>query len=384
MRRCADVSRQAARWIMIVAVTVSTAACAGWFGRPKRVTLPELSAPVGGITVRPAWTLPLGRAGVGLAPAAVGNSLWAAAYDGSVARIDASSGRVFWRVNVGRPIVAGVGSDGETAVVVTRDGEVVGLDGDGRQRWRTAIGTDVTTVPAVALGTVVLRGADNRVLALDAESGQRRWLIQRPNPALVLRQTSGIAIAPETAYVGMPGGRLAALALATGAPRWEVAVALPRGASEIERISDVVGSPLVSGQEVCAVTYQGRIGCFDSGTGSQLWVREFSSASGLEIDARFVFAADADSAVHALSRTGASVWKQDQLAGRTLTAPTSVGNAVALGDRLGLVHFLSRDNGAPMARVATDGSAVIAPPVAADPIIIVQTAAGGLFAFRAE
>lgn len=384
MRRCSDIARRVARWGVVIAVATSTAACAGWFGRSKRPPLPELSAPVGGVTVRAAWTLPLGRAGVGLAPALVGNSLWAAAYDGNVARIDASNGRVFWRINIGRPIVAGVGSDGDTAVVVTRDGEVVALDGEGRQRWRTPIGTDVTTVPAVALGTVVLRGADNRVLALDVENGQRRWLIQRPNPALVLRQTSGIAIAPETAYVGMPGGRLAALALATGAPRWEAAVALPRGASEIERISDVVGSPLVSGQEVCAVTYQGRIGCFDAATGSQLWVREFSSASGLEVDARFVFAADADSAVHAMSRSGASVWKQDQLAGRTLTAPTSVGNAVVLGDRLGFVHFLSRENGAPMARVATDGSAVIAPPVATDPIVIVQTAAGGLFAYQAE
>ena len=32
--------------------------------------------------------------------------------------------------NVGKPIAAGVGSDGQTAVVVTRDGEVVALDGD--------------------------------------------------------------------------------------------------------------------------------------------------------------------------------------------------------------------------------------------------------------
>ena len=367
-----------------LALCMSMAGCAGWFGRSGRQALAELPAPVGGVTVRPAWNVPLGRAGVGLAPALVGDSIWAAAYDGTVVRIDVASGQVRWRANAGRPIVAGVGSDGDTAVVVTRDGEAVAFDAEGRVRWRSAIGTDVSTVPAVALGAVVLRGADNRVIALEADSGQRRWLLQRPNPALVLRQTGGIAISPEAAYVGMPGGRLAAITLATGAPRWEVAVAQPRGASEIERIADVVGSPLVSGREVCAATYQGRIGCFDATSGAQVWVRDFSSSAGLEVDARFVFAPDTDSHVQAFSRTGASAWRQDRLAGRALTAPISVGNAIVLGDRTGLVHFLSRDDGAPQARVATDGSAVIAPPVVADPLVAVQTARGGVFAFRTE
>lgn len=372
-----------AQRLAVLALCVSMAGCAGWFGRSSRAQA-DLPVPTGSLSVRPAWSVPLGRAGVGLAPALAGDSVWAAAYDGTVVRIDTASGRVRWRANAGRPIVAGVGSDGDTAVVVTRDGEAVAFDADGRVRWRSAIGTDVSTVPSVALGAVVLRGADNRVIALEADSGQRRWVLQRPNPALVLRQTGGIAVSPEAAYVGMPGGRLAAVALATGAPRWEVAVALPRGASEIERIADVVGSPLVSGREVCAATYQGRIGCFDAASGSQVWVRDFSSSAGLEVDARFVFAPDAESNVHAFSRAGASVWRQDRLAGRALTAPVSVGNAVALGDRAGLLHFLSRDDGLPVARAATDGSAVIAAPVAADPLVVVQTARGGLFAFRTE
>ena len=372
------------RALVLALIALALAGCAGWFGRPKRQELAPLPAVSGAVSVRTAWTARIGRAGVGIAPALAGDGLWAAAYDGTVVRLDPASGRTLWSVDVGRPITAGVGSDGDTAVVVTRDGQVVALDGAGRVRWRVPLGTDVTTVPAVALGTVLVRGADNRVVALDVDTGERRWLLQRPNPALVLRQTGGIAIGPDTAYVGMPGGRLLAVALATGAPRWEIALALPRGTSEIERIADVVGSPLVSGREVCAVAYQGRIGCFDTASGNQVWARDFSSSSGLEVDARFVFAADADDHVHAFSRTGGSAWRQNALAGRSLTAPASVGNSVALGDRTGLVHLLSRDDGAPLARASVDGSAVLAAPLVADPLVYVQTAAGALVALRVE
>ena len=362
---------------------LAAAGCSSWRGS-RTAALPELPPVTGGAALRPAWTLALPRAGVGFAPAVVGNEVWAAAGDGTVVRLDAATGRVAWRVNVGKPIVAGVGTDGEVGVVVGADGEAIALGGDGTVRWRVPVGAEATTVPAVAVGVALLRTTDNRVIALDAASGERRWVVSRPNPPLTLRQTGGIAVSPDAAFLGLPGGRMVALSLANGAPRWEIPVAQPRGASEIERIADVVGSPLVSGREVCAVTYQGRIGCFDIASGQQRWARDFSSSSGLEIDPRFVFAADADSNVHAFSRTGTSMWKQERLARRGLTMPLSVGRAVVFADRLGLVHALSREEGTVLARATTGGGAIVAPPVAADEVVIVQTTTGGLHAFRLE
>lgn len=368
--------------LMLVSV-LGAGGCASWRGN-RAAPLPELPPVTGGATLRPAWTLALPRAGVGFAPAVAGNGVWAAAADGTVVRVDAASGRPAWRVTTGKPLVAGIGTDGETGVVIAADGEAIAFDANGNVRWRARVGAEATTVPAVALGVALLRTTDNRVIALDAASGERRWVVSRPNPPLTLRQTGGIAVAPETAFLGLPGGRMVALALANGAPRWEISVAQPKGASEIERIADVVGSPLVSGREVCAVTNQGRIGCFDVASGQQRWARDFSSSSGLEIDPRFVFAADADSNVHAFSRTGTSVWRQDRLARRGLTMPLSVGRAIVMGDRLGLVHALSREEGTVLARATTGGGPIVAPPVAADDVVVIQTTTGGLHAFRLE
>ena len=53
--------------------------------------------------------------------------------------LEAASGRALWRANVGAKLSAGVGSDGKLAAVVTRDNELVALEG-GKVKWRKALG----------------------------------------------------------------------------------------------------------------------------------------------------------------------------------------------------------------------------------------------------
>jgi outer membrane protein assembly factor BamB len=367
---------------LLVAVTFAVAA-GGCTLFSKGRTPPEpLPAPSGTVTPRAAWNVSLGaRSGIGFAPVAIGDSVWAAAQDGTVARFDLESGRVAWRVSLGRTLSAGVGSDGTTTVAVGRDGTLFALDADGRTRWTAALGSEVVTPPSVADGTVILRTTDNRVLAYEAESGTRRWNFQRQNPPLVLRQSGGIAMVPGAAFVGMPGGRMVALALANGAPRWDVPFAQPKGATELERVTDIVGQPLIIGRELCAVAYQGRIGCLDLASGAPVWLKDFSSAVGLDVDTRGVVAPDANDTVHAFDRRGEPSWQSRSYARRRLTAPLIVGSAVALGDAEGNVLWLSRADGSLAAASRTDGKAIVAPPTASGPIVVVQTSGGALHAF---
>jgi len=367
-----------------VFVLAALGGCGIWPWSSSRPALPELPPVSALASARIAWSLSLAGAGVGFQPVAVGDSLFAAARDGTVVRVDPTSGRVQWRFDAGQPLIAGVGSDGETTVVAGRDGSLIALDRNGARKWSVPSGAEVVTVPSVALGLVLVRTSDNRVAAFDTDTGKRRWTFQRQSPPLVLRQTSLIAIDATAAYVGLPGGRLVSLSLETGALRWEAAVAMPRGSNEIERIADVVGSPLVSGREVCAVAFQGRVGCFDASSGRARWARELSSASGLDLDANLLVVPDERGEVQAFSRSGASVWRQDKLRQRGLSAPLLTSRFVLVGDSTGLVHALARDDGALAARLSTDGSALVAAPVAAGGLAIVQTSAGGLFAAAVE
>ena len=370
------------RAVAAAAVLATVAGCS-LFGA-KRTPPDPLPAATGALRPVPLWSASLGsRSGVGFVPVAIGDSVWAAAQDGTVARIDLDSGRPVWRVSLGKALSAGVGTDGTTTVVATRDGTLVALDAQGATRWTVPVGAEVVTAPAVADGTVLLRTSDNRVVAHDAESGRRRWQYQRQNPPLVLRNSGGISMVPGVAFVGMPGGRMVALALDTGAPRWDVPLAQPRGATELERIADVVGTPLVIGRELCAASYQGRVGCLDAPSGTPVWIREFSSAVGLDVDTRGVVLPDANDVVHAFDRGGQPVWQQKGFARRRLGAPLIVGSAVAIGDLEGNVLWLSRSDGTLAAVTKTDGKPIVAPPAAVGSTLVVQTSGGTLHAFRA-
>jgi outer membrane protein assembly factor BamB len=179
---------------------------------------------------------------------------------------------------------------------------------------------------------------------------------------------------------------MVALALATGSVAWEGVVALPRGATELERVADITSLPVIDLPRICAVAYQGRVACFDVQRGSSLWAREASSLAGAALDARHLYYTDDRSAVLALDKTnGASVWRQDRLTDRSVSAPLALARFVVVGDFEGYVHLLSAEDGSFVARIATDGSAISAPPIALGASsFLVQTRDGGVFAISVQ
>jgi outer membrane protein assembly factor BamB len=329
------------------------------------------------------WSAQVGSAGAFVfSPALAGEAVYAAARDGTVARLDAADGRQRWRVTLEARLSAGVGADARTVAVATDQGEVFALEAaSGKLRWRTRVSSEVLAAPGVEDGLVVVRSADSRIQAFGADDGKPRWSYRRSPAALRLRTPQGLARFDSLLLAGFSGGKLVALSLDSGVLQWEATVAVPKGATELERVADVVGDPAVIGREVCAAAFQGRLACFDAQSGNALWAREFSSVNGASVDARYAYLSDERGAVHALDRSnGRSLWKQDRLAHRQLSRPLPLGEQIVVGDLEGYVHLLARDSGAFTARRATDGSPIRAAPIALPKGFLVQTQAGGLFA----
>jgi outer membrane protein assembly factor BamB len=364
-----------------VAASSVLSACSS---KPPKPASPQ---PTGSSLGRVAWQAAAGSmqggknvAPVNFAPVFVAGAIWFSASDGAITRVDPLNGKVTLRVNAGKPLVAGVGCDGDTAVVAAKDGTIIAFDTEGKVRWTAQHTAEAVSVPAVGVGVAVIRFSDNRLFGFDSETGKRRWQVQRQAPALVLRQTNSVAIDSTSVYAGLPGGRLLAISVKTGAVRWETSVSQPKGANEIERIADVVGTPLVSGRELCAATYQGKLSCFEVSSGRPLWARDIAARSGLDIDNRLVCVVDEVGHVHAFSRSGTVLWKQTRLGQRSLTAPLSVDGYLVVGDEDGLIYVLSRDTGDIVGRISTDGSAILSAPCVADKLAIFQTSRGGIFA----
>ena len=342
------------------------------------------------LAVRPLWNASVGKAGrYFFSPALIGPDVVAAGGKGVVERRVLATGVLVWRTDLDVPLAAGVGSDGNISAVVTETGDLIALNSGGKPQWRVPTSAEVLSAPVIGQGFVVVRTTDNRVIAYDAETGRRRWVYQRTGQPLILRTNPGIVLDGSLLFLGFPGGRLAALNVATGTLRWEASVAVPKGSTELERVADVVGTPVVSGREVCAAAFQGRAGCFDVGSGNPIWNRDLSTSTGIEIDGRFAFVTDDNSMVNALTRTsGAVIWKADKVAYRKLTVPASVGRAIVVGDYKGFVHWLSREDGSLIARSTTEGSALQVAPrtfsVGSAPGVLFQTQGGDLYAFVAE
>jgi len=352
---------------------------------PRNPPAPLVGVPQS-LAVRSLWSATVGPAGAyTFALAVSSDGIYVAARNGAIMRLDQASGRVAWRINAGRMLTAGVGSDGNTVVVAGSEGRIMAFDADGTPRWTAQASSEVLSAPAVGDGVVIVRSQDNRILGLDAQTGERKWAIQKSSPPLTLRAAPGILVKGPNAYIALAGGKLLSVVVATGVPRWEVAVGEARGATELERIIDTSGMPVSIDRDICAVSYQGRTMCFDAGNGTAVWAKDLSSEVGLGADDRFVFATDVTGAVSALSReAGASIWKNTQLRYRGLSTPVPLGQAVAVGDAQGYVHFLSRDDGAMLSRIATDGSEILAAAALSGARLIVQTRAGSVVALASQ
>jgi outer membrane assembly lipoprotein YfgL len=312
-----------------------------------------------------------------------GQQVAIASTSGQLALLDAQTGRDVWRVSVGSAIQAGVGGDGQRFAVVTQNNELVVVEA-GKIVWRQSLPALSYTPPLVAGARVFVLTGDRSVTAFDGASGQKLWTQQRPNDPLVLRQAGLLMPLGDSLLVGW-GGRLASLNPLTGVPRWETLVGSTRGTNEVERLVDVVAGASRQGNSVCVRSFQTSVVCLDGLNGRAVWSRSAQGHQGVDGDDQLLWGVESDGKVLAWQRqTGTPAWTLESLRFRGLSMPLAWNRALVLGDQDGWVHFLSKQDGQTMARVATDGTAIVGKPAWTGQTLVVVTRTGGVFGFRPE
>ncbi|MBO1008817.1 MULTISPECIES: outer membrane protein assembly factor BamB [Acidovorax] len=367
------------------AVLVATlAGCSLWNSGSSKPMPADLGANVAVLGVRQAWTARIGSvAGLPLDVHSAGNVVTVASSDGVVAAIDARTGGDVWRVALSEPLSAGVGSDGKSAAVVSRSNTLIVLDA-GRERWRQSLAAQVFTPPLVAGGRVFVLSADRSLAAFDAVSGRKLWSQQRPGEPLVLRQAGVLLAVGDTLVAGF-SGRVVGLNPDNGSVRWEAPLASARGTNDVERLVELVGRTSRVGDSICARAFQTAVGCVNAARGAVTWTQPASGADGVHGDGEALFGAEGNGTVMAWRRSdGSRLWATDRLKHRKLTAPLLLGRSVVVGDDTGLVHLLSRTDGSPLNRIATDGSGIAAAPAVAADTLVVVTRNGGVYGFRPD
>ncbi|VAW53144.1 Outer membrane protein YfgL, lipoprotein component of the protein assembly complex (forms a complex with YaeT, YfiO, and NlpB) [hydrothermal vent metagenome] len=272
--------------------------------------------------------------------------------DGVLSIIGLKTGVFEQEIELDSTISAGIGGNENVWLVATRDAYVIAVDAKSRrERWRTRVPSEVLAKPAIYQDMVIIRTIDGKILSLDINSGKIRWQYQRAIPDLTLRGTSEPVIARGKIFVGLSDGRLIAISPDNGEVIWDVALSIPTGRSEIQRLVDIDGDAQLYGRVLYAASFQGRIAAIDVDRGQFLWARDFSTHTGVLLDDKALYSSDDQGHIWALDRlNGATIWKQEKLAHRKLTRPTIIGDYLAVGDFEGFVHLLSRYDGHFIAR----------------------------------
>lgn len=323
---------------------------------------------------------------LGLTLAIVGERVYAAGRDGDVAAFDVSNGKQLWRTHVKAALAGGPGAGGELVVVGTSDGHAIALNAaDGSTRWKVAVGGEVLSAPAVAAAAVIVRTVDGRLRALANSDGHELWFYEQPVPKLSLRGTAQPVVVGDVVICGFDNGKVASVSVADGSLVWEATIAPSKGRTELERLVDIDSAIKVVGTEIFVVGFQGRVAMLSLDNGQVWWSRDASSYRGVALDDDAVYYSSALGELVALrKRTGAELWTQGVLKNRGLSAPAVHGDAVAVADFQGYVHWMDKATGTLVGRMATGGKRVSNPLMVSGDLLLVINDVGHITAFRAS
>lgn len=324
--------------------------------------------------------------GGGLRPALASGVVYAADSQGIVVALDTNSGDSLWKVELDTPLGGGVGVGEELILVGGLEGDVYALDiKTGEQRWVSRVSSEVLAAPATNDRIVVVQTQDGKVVGLNAIDGEKRWQFELDVPVLTLRGTSPPVIMGNTVIVGFANGKVYALAADSGTMIWDNRVAIPQGRTELERLVDIDGQPLLVNDVIYAVSNQGRIGAMSRGTGRGLWYQDSSSNHGPAYGLEQVYVAETDDKVKAMrASSGQVLWTNDQLMYRKLNGPSVAGGYVVTGDAQGFLHVLSQTDGRFVGRTQVSGSGLSAPMISDGQVLYVLGNGGSISAYKFE
>ena len=314
------------------------------------------------------------------------NRVYAAGHTGEVVALDLSTGRLLWRAKTGAPLSGGTAASPELLVVGASDGRLFAFDpATGHSRWKIRLNGEVLAPAAISTRLVAVRTVDGKLHALSPEDGHELWTTEQQVPRLSLRGTASPVITGDMVLCGFDNGKVVAVNAGDGSVQWEATVTPPHGRTELERLDDIDSPVRVSGRDVYAVGFQGKVAMLALDTGQVWWSHEDSSYRGLTIDEDTLYVADADGVVAALkARTGAEVWRQNALRHRGLSPIAVMDETIVAGDFQGYLHWLDKSSGALAARVSAGGARISTQPLVAGDIVVAVNDRGQINAYRVK
>lgn len=264
-----------------------------------------------------------------------------------------------WKSKVTKQeLTAGVEAGEGIVIIGNRKGELFALDqATGSQKWSAKLSGAILSPSLIQSGRVITIANDGTVFAHDAVTGQQVWAYKLPNVQFSLRgQPAPVRLDERTVVVASANAYVYALDVISGVPRFQRRVAVSDGRSDIQRLIDVVGDPVVAGQYLVTTSFQGQVTTTDLATQRVVWSEEASSTNSAEVSGDKVFVSTADGKLKAYNlATGELLWQNEELLNRQLSNPVMLGQNLVVGDLDGVIHLIDPNTGKLIGRAKTSG-----------------------------
>ena len=255
-------------------------------------------------------------------------------------------------------LTAGVEAAEGIVVVGNRKGQLFALDqATGEQKWTTQLSGAILSPSLIQSDRVITIANDGTIFAHDAVSGQQVWAYKLPNVQFSLRgQPAPVRLDDRTIVVASANAYVYGLDVISGVPRFQRRVAISEGRSDIQRLIDIVGDPVVAGQYLVTTSFQGQVTVTDLTTQRVVWSEDASSTNRPEVSGDKVFVSTVDGKLNAYSlSTGELAWQNEELLNRQLSNPVMLGQNLVVGDLDGVIHLIDPASGKLLGRAKTSG-----------------------------
>ena len=291
-------------------------------------------------------------------------------------RLDADNGVVFaidpkgevsafngkqrlWQKKVSKDgLSSGVEAAEGIVVVGNQKGQLFALDQQtGEQKWTAQLTGALLAPSLIHAGRVISVSNDGTVYAHEIATGAQVWTYNLPNVQFSLRgMAAPVALDARNVLIGSSNAYIYVLDALSGIPKFQRRVAVSDGRSDIQRLVDIDGEPVVAGQFVVTTSYQGQVTVLDLASQQVVWSEDASSIQRPEVVGNGVFVAQTDGKIKAFEITsGQLLWENDQLLNRKLSNPVMLGTDLVVGDLDGVLHLIDPRTGQITGRAKTSG-----------------------------
>ncbi|NDV01640.1 PQQ-binding-like beta-propeller repeat protein [Pseudoroseicyclus tamaricis] len=288
----------------------------------------------------------------------------------------------------------GLAADGGQLFAATGFGQLVAMDAaTGTVQWRQDLGVPGGSAPLVSGDLVYVSARGSLAMALDRVSGRIVWQRTGTQSAANFAGGAGPAISGDVLVMPFPSGEVMGLFPQGGLNRWSSVVGGGRAGEALAVATvDIGADPVIVGDVVYVGNVTGRLAALGLQTGERLWTATEGATSPVEVAGGSVFLVnDLGELVRLDASDGSVIWRvglpQFTSDGKNRNrrfvhyGPVLAGGRLIVASSGGVLRQFDPVSGALLGEVALPGGAASHPAVAGGTLYVVN-ADGELLAFR--